>query len=750
MNAADKRNSAKAFKFVDATSSAAGTGFKYYSDPNKYPSEGDCFLQIWELDKWDPESTRRRFDQWYKVEDEDTGRSKDVKNALCAVFRGFVARTVITVNKTKTWKYEFICTDDEGVPAAETDQAFISLRYRKSGEKEARVKNMLIASELESRWELGIYLASSQDDKTWESKSFTYPILFLDSLRNLIRLQLQEGGLTVACYANLNHDEDEKTVDKYKYYAAKVNEQIEEGITAVRDFLHPLRPAAVQNRQKLKLPALKDEKAVWQSVDEELEWQGMQVKSMLKIRDKYKSKDAWLDKYRAWVKAGKAGAKPDPGFPNENKLFTFAQWKTDATAELTRLQTASSSANLLLFFEKAYGVEKAPVAAPASRNKGNICRDLDLAEIETDEPEELKTLIVSKKTIKDVFNDREFPRNSQELAQEFGFLKLDENGAITKGVHPLEDYKDIVPYITSLCQKVEEMYPAFFEDGSKARVYRFVIFTHGSRSSGLKTPAGWFTLKILGEAEGKALIESFAEILAPKVVMTLYSCSTGGNPALNTKKSRESLKNKALASAENELKATYDAEVAKIKAETADKKQQTVLLTKARSDYETAKKKKNQAIEAEWGKLKEYNYNLMNCGGNPDSPSPFRNLLGKGSFAEALCSSLKEAGVSADVWSHTDAGHTSRNSRMRIFTEDGSTHDLVRMIFEDSKEFKTNGEPSKAQLNWWFVRGDSSDMEQQHAVKKAALCAYDSLNDPSVPFSLKNIVEDFRRWYSQP
>jgi len=48
------------------------------------------------------------------------------------------------------------------------------------------------------------------------------------------------------------------------------------------------------------------------------------------------------------------------------------------------------------------------------------------------------------------------------------------------------------------------------------------------------------------------------------------------------------------------------------------------------------------------------------------------------------------------------------------------------------------------------VRGDSSRMEQQHAVKKAALCAYDSLKDPSLPFSLKNIVEDFRRWYGLP
>lgn len=44
------------------------------------------------------------------------------------------------------------------------------------------------------------------------------------------------------------------------------------------------------------------------------------------------------------------------------------------------------------------------------------------------------------------------------------------------------------------------------------------------------------------------------------------------------------------------------------------------------------------------------------------------NSVGEGSFAQAMCQALKEAGISrAAVWGHTTAGHTTKNPNLRAF-----------------------------------------------------------------------------------
>ena len=143
-----------------------------------------------------------------------------------------------------------------------------------------------------------------------------------------------------------------------------------------------------------------------------------------------------------------------------------------------------------------------------------------------------------------------------------------------------------------------------------------------------------------------------------------------------------------------------------------------------------------------------YDQKLISYGGNPDSTDSLKNVMGTGSFAELLRNKLVEKGVEADVWAHTDAGHTSRNTRLRLFTADGRSHDLLRLVFEGTTEFTPKEQPSKNQLNWWWERGvDSNPMEHQHAVKKAALCHSQTLLETKDPFNLKKIIADFQKWY---
>jgi hypothetical protein len=214
---------------------------------------------------------------------------------------------------------------------------------------------------------------------------------------------------------------------------------------------------------------------------------------------------------------------------------------------------------------------------------------------------------------------------------------------------------------------------------------------------------------------------------------------------------------------ENRLLAAKLAPIKQKTAETVKKLGKSASAAKTQKEKLTAQEKiANARLEgarecqraadeerATWPKT-TYELHLASYGGvfTADATS-VKNVHGKGSFADKFRAELLERGIRADVWGHTDAGHTSRNARLRLFRSDGTESDLVRLVFENSDEFKSGGtQPSERQLSWWWNRGDErADLAHQKAVKKAALCSAASLDDEHRAFSLKTLIGRFRGWY---
>jgi hypothetical protein len=222
-------------------------------------------------------------------------------------------------------------------------------------------------------------------------------------------------------------------------------------------------------------------------------------------------------------------------------------------------------------------------------------------------------------------------------------------------------------------------------------------------------------------------------------VVAIYACNTAGDASLKAREWRilDRLKKKQAESLRKAL-----AELPK-KAPDLKKRQEQV-----KSEHALLLK---QAIEEErntWPKP-GYEELLVSYGGDPDRTVQIKNAMGKESFAKNFRDQLAARNIAADVWGHTDPGHTSRNARMRLFGSDGKTYDLIRLVFGDTTEFKLKKQPSKEQVSWWWSRGDEkkAPLQHQQAVKKAALCSVASLDDDQRAFSLKSLIANFRGWY---
>jgi hypothetical protein len=429
---------------------------------------------------------------------------------------------------------------------------------------------------------------------------------------------------------------------------------------------------------------------------------------------------------------------------SEEHSETYDAWRQRVT---TAVQGAGPAAQNE-FFEKAqkkYQLTAGQVDQLKASGAGMFYDKLPVPEKVDNAP---------KKKLYGVQNDREFGSEAGTVALEFGFITLKEGGGVTIGTHAVQNTKAWLEHAKAVAAEVKKAYPEFCP-GDPPKVYRLAILTHGAVTWGLKFVAPeapeiarWFRIENLDDQDGSEFLDGLAQCLAPAPVIALYACNTGGNA--------ESLSFLEMAEAkriQNQLvkenRASLEKELAKISATAPDRK---ALRKKIEAEHrdrlqKALKKAKDDLIRAK--PKTEYEKRLVGYGGNPATGGPYTNTVGKKSFAHALRDHLRARSIAADVWAHTDAGHTSRNARLRLFHSNGKTSDLVRLVFEGTADFKSNDQPSQKQFDWWWHRGDEkvSLPPHQHAIKKAALCAAASLNDDQRAFSLKALIANFNKWY---
>lgn len=845
---ADKKD---AFLFVDSTQSAAGANnFKYYSKADNYPVAGDIFIHFWELDKWEAPA-KVQFTEWYKVEDETLGNRANNSNEFLGALKGFIEKVGNN--------FQFICTDDSTIPAVTgADQSYIKIQYKKRARNKIETvqKNLLITGEFEATWELGLFPSATvkpSGNSDWTNKEFKYPFYFIESLKNIIRQQISEGGLTAATYANLLSGDDDLSREKYRYYSPRIDQQILSGRDAAMQFLSKLRQQVPNLRSANKLQPLTaaQQTAAWNNIEKELYWQSARTKFFLYAYNHKTNQwlqptqqqtaclgnqtGKWANMFDQWRRGGRRLRPPELVFnKKDHQKYSFPSWKNHLQAEINNFTQIVSSTNILNYFRAQYGLQNVNVVAQNQRNNGNVCRNLSLAQIEQNEPQNLKQANVTANTIYNVFNDLEFKGEPDRLSKEFGFLIFDQNNKLIKGAHALQHYNEIAPYLQDfsqgvknlypeMCQSLKTKYPNAFTQTGLPKIYRFIIFTHGGRGDGLKfrpdlssslaaVKGNWLSISALSGNDGNALLQGLSQILTSPCIITLFACSTGGN----TEPLKYSLNDK-ITRLQKQLKQDDDRRKAlKIELEprlrnpvpnanerqtllTLNDQQRQNLLTDQRltnafttqqrtklkvGDNEwllkdsqrtnlqnqiIALQKQNQKLQVEIVKVRRaslYTQRLLQNGGNPTPPTEaecvnisnnppanyparlsylsflgLRNFLGSGSFAETLRNKLKNKNIKADVWAHTDAGHTSRNARLRVFNCDGQAYDMVRLIFNAVQQ------PTEKQLSWWWDRGgENKPLTHQHAVKKAAMCSYNSINNQNIAFSLGKVINDFRGW----
>lgn len=685
-----------AFPVVPATGpGSGGSGFKYYpADKKPLPAKGDCFVQLWEIDDWDDQGNSRRFDQYYPYEDRDAKGDRG-KNRLVGTLEG-----VLTLTKPRTWK--FVCLDDSALPEVKSSpESRVLLRLTKpSGAGEP--KKVAVGVENESRWELGVYATTNQSEKKWETTPFTYPICFVESLRNLIRMQIAEGGIAIACNSDLNVGRTAETA--WKTYNAELK-KLQAQIVAAKKNVKGTVEAAVKAAAKAstKLPAVTQQQAA--------AFEAEQTTAMEQRGDQL------LNKVKGNV---------------DKKGDTYDSWRNHAAAAIQDAATAATRA----FLEKLKARYELTPAAVTELSDAGAADFYD----EVSPPVALED--ASKKTFGNIKNDREFDDEAERIAQEFGFITV-KNGVVTKGSQAVQNPEAWVAHIASVIAAVQSTFPEICPAGG-LRAYRIAILTHGATNSGLKfvDPASpevdhWFGREDLETDRGRKFVGDLAACLAPSPVIALYACNAAGNGDLKARE-RPILRKLNQDDAKSLAK-----DLAKLPRKAPNLKQQQ---QQVRAQHA---QKLKQAIDDEKFPKGTYQERLVSYGGDPTSSLSIKNTLGDGSFAKALHDKLLKLNIKADVWGHTDAGHTSRNARLRLLASDGNAYDLVRLVFGDTADFKEKKEPSQKQLAWWWVRGDETlPWERQHAVKKAALCAVASLNDDQRAFSLKTLIANFNGWYS--
>jgi hypothetical protein len=706
---AANEKSAGAFEVIPAArTGTTGNPLKFYPAEKPLPAQADCFVQLWEIDDWGDQGNSRRFDQYYPCEDRDD-RGNRGKNRLVGTVGG-----VLTRDKTGRWK--FVCLDDSGLPEVQSDsesKLLVRLCKPGAGSAAAEPKKVAVGVENESRWELGLHLTTNASEKKFETAPFEYPICFVESLRNLIRMQLAEGGLTISCYADLNLGGTlEPILKTYEAELKKIEEAIEKARAAIPGRVKSGLQAAAAARAAGKLDPLKenDVAAFEKEQTTTLDARGAQLKKKVQGRVSRQSKE------------------------------NYETWRERVTVELQQAEPSARHV-FLASVQAKYGLTEAQLAELEGSGVGTFYEDLPLP---------AENAGATKKTMFDVQNDHEFGREAEELALEFGFITV-KDGVVTKGSRAVRSPKEWLDYVEEVRAAVRHAYPEICPVDAQSqqvvapKVYRLAILTHGI-PGGIKFVDSdapqtdvWFRKKQLNEDEGRALLDGLARCLAANAVVTLYACNTAANENLATVEQR--ILNGLISDDKESLK--KDLAALPRKAPNLKQLRQGVM-----NDHARALKQAIADEKSSWPKT-TYQTRLASYGGDPGSSAHVKNTMGEGSFAKEFRDELATRDIAANVWGHTDPDHASRNARMRLFASDGETYDFVRLLFADSGEFKTTKQPSEAQLSWWWSRGkEDNPLDHQLAVKKTALCPVESLQDDQRAFSLKMLIATFNRWYS--
>jgi hypothetical protein len=765
------RRGPSAFDFSPATSRQDNT-LPYHLHGDPPPHGSDLYLQLWELDIWEEVDPRADFDHWYRRGEED---SLDRENDLIAVLPGFLQQ----VREGQQDRYEFICNDDSHLVSPNGSEPYLTITYKKVVNGELQVvdqKRLTIPGESESWWEIGVCPSArdgEEDRRRFKNVAYRHHVQFIESMRNLVRNQLAEGGLSVAFFADFNQPEDLPILDKYRHFERQLRNAIQGGMERALSFLQDLQ-ARLPRETNVTGPS-----AIFPRPEEEIEWRAVRAASACWIGPSYEEtereplarvRERFHREYSHWDGQSKPwfGARPAT-----DCRFTFTEWMTHARSAIDRLSMTGSESDLLQDFVNAFGQDRMSLVVDENRrNDANLCGSLRgtgpgnvLDSIEESSSPEIRSAH-SGRRIYDVQNDCEFPGNAAGVSKEFGLLCLGEDGHLRKGAFPLRDSAEQgresilinLEHIRDVVASPGGPYADLLPQGAPPKIYRLVIFTHGDRTAGFRygrNDQDWYGLRLLRGVEPDRVhfIDRLSTLLGSgpradqasrpnNAIVTLYACSTGANPS-------------PLADYyANQIDAEQETALQSIVQTVPRGAERDRQLRETRARFGSRRNRLREEVRG----LSDTEKILISYGGNPHRQSDLRNLLGTGSLAEALRDALFARGVQADVWAHCDEGHTSRNARLRVFfaprgsTNQGEPHaeDLVRLVFN------APGEPSAPQIRWWWNRGeDSGDnpapLEHQHAVKKAALCAYDSIDDPDRPFSLKRIIEDFRGWFaSQP
>jgi hypothetical protein len=556
--------------FTVAPAPAGDGAFAVYRPGEPLPAQGDCFLQLWELDNWGDDAKESPPEARAFWAEDLNDKGKRGKNRLVGAVGG-----VLVVNKKG--EHQFVALEEGSLPAPKDDtdsqlQIRINKRAGPEGAMSSVVKKVALGSENEWRWELGVYASDQPRATEWEGKVFTYPICFVESLHNLLRKQMAEGGLSVACYVDLD---------------------------------------------------------------------------------------------------GEGFYKANSGFAQEAKM----------------------------------------------------------------------------------------------LAPKFGFISV-EDGVPVEGVCEVRTPRGWLDHLERVAEAVKTAFPdvcakTVKPDGTSVvtppKIYRVVIMTHGSQASGLqfyspKSDDVWFRIRNLKDSTGQRWLDRIAKLLSPNCVVTLYACNTGGNFSyVHHKGWLKTRETEILEELKAENAEALKQELAAIPAKDPDRAGRCKEATKRHQNTLKAAVKSEKRY---WpGGKPGQNGALVAYGGDPEIPARLRNTLGSGSFAETLRDQLLERKIAADVWSHADRGHMSRNSRLRLFAGDGDTYDLVRLVFAETNELKASPSSlSQKQITWWWGRGaieNGAPVEHANAVKMAALCPLASLQKGNHGFSLKEIVAAFRNWFAE-
>jgi len=249
---------------------------KFEKDKIDYPEKGDCIIQLWELDlftaysnpKWDAIKSNNKslqyqyFNYYYAKKDADNNESCNT-NELLGCFEGYIV-------DYESWQ-EFICTGSSGFSNAKSGNPGLRIVQKNRpnpnwDRADYQEIDVPLIGQKESIYELGIWPTLTSLEKKWDKEKFIYPVTFIESTKNLVRNQLNEGGLTVACHAETVTFGDIQSFYNYNsYYYKEVTTQLDKSYKNFKKGLSSLKDVFKSEGQPIN-------DSIWKVIEEEAAW----------------------------------------------------------------------------------------------------------------------------------------------------------------------------------------------------------------------------------------------------------------------------------------------------------------------------------------------------------------------------------------------------------------------------------------------------------------------------------------------